>query len=263
MDMKDLVSIVTPVYNGEAYIEETIKSVLAQTYPHWEMLIVDDRSNDHTQDIVQKYAAVDQRIRFFVLPKKGGASLARNKAIAEAKGEYIAFLDADDLWKSEKLEKQLQFMKANDLDFSYHHYSLIDEHGELCHIRRIAPEKITYRRALLGCSIGCLSVMYRTKRIGTVQIKRIDRRNDDALWLTILKRCECGYLLDQDLAYYRVGNASLSSGSKVKLLKYHYRLYRDITEFGICKSAFYTCTNVFVYFMNKKKRELHYNECER
>lgn len=254
--MDDLISIITPVYNGEAYIEATIQSVLAQTYTNWEMLIVDDLSTDHTAQIIQKYVEQDSRIRFFVLTSKGGASMARNKAISEAKGSYIAFLDADDLWKSEKLEKQLCYMKAHDIDFCYHNYSLIDEAGKPCNIQRIAPAKITYRRTLLGCSIGCLSVMYAVKNIGLVQTKRIDKRNDDALWITILKRCRFGYLLDEDLAYYRVGSSSLSSGSKVKLLKYHFRLYRDIAEFDIFRSLFYTGTNIAVYFINKRNREI-------
>lgn len=254
--MNDLISIITPVYNGEAYIEATIQSVLAQTYTNWELLIVDDISTDRTAAIIQKYIQLDQRIRFFILDAKGGASMARNKAIREAKGAYIAFLDADDLWKPNKLEKQLRYMKEKNIDFCYHNYSLIDEAGKPCYIRRIAPEKITHQRALLGCSIGCLSVMYAVKNIGLVQTKRIDKRNDDALWLTILKRCHCGYLLNEDLAYYRVGSSSLSSGSKVKLLKYHYRLYRDIAEYDVFRSLFYTGTNIAVYFMNKRSREV-------
>lgn len=258
--MNDLISIITPVYNGEKYLRDTIESVLSQTYPYWEMIIVDDISTDHTQDIVKQYAEKDKRIRYFVLEERGGASAARNKAIAEAKGSYIAFLDADDIWKKEKLENQISFMKEKNIDFSYHHYSLVDEDGTPCRIRRIAPDKLSYQRALLGCSIGCLTVMYCTKHIGLVQIKRIDKRNDDALWLTILKRCKHGVLLDQDLAYYRLGNNSLSSGSKCRLLKYHFRLYRNITEFGILKSGFYTVSNVVIYVFNKMKREIRTEE---
>lgn len=254
--MNDLISIITPVYNGEAYIEETLRCVLAQTYTNWEMLIVDDISDDQTVAILRKYANQDPRIRFFVSDVKGGASMARNKALKEAKGSYIAFLDADDLWKRDKLEKQYRFMKKNKLDFCYHNYSLIDEAGKPCHIQRIAPAQLTYRRALLGCSIGCLSVMYAVKNIGLVQTKRLDKRNDDALWLTILKRCRIGYLLNEDLAYYRVRSKSLSSGSKIKLLKYHYRLYRDIVEYDPIRSLFFTGTNIAVYFMNKRNREI-------
>ena len=254
--MKDLISIVTPTYNGENFIAETIKSVQAQTYEHWEMLIVDDLSTDNTVEIVKAFAAQDARIKFFILPEKGGASLARNKAIREAKGDYIAFLDADDLWKPEKLEKQLAFMKEAQVAFCYHHYSLIDEAGQALHIRRIAPEKLSFHRALLGCSIGCLSVMYHAKAVGLIQIERLDKRNDDALWLKILEKCQWGRLLDEDLAYYRIVERSLSSGSKVKLLKYHYRLYRNIMNYHAIKSLYYTICNVFVYFYNKKRREI-------
>lgn len=254
--MNELISIITPVYNAERFIEETIKSVLSQTYERWEMIIVDDISTDSTVKILEKYTKIDHRIKFFVLSEKGGASLARNKAIREAKGEYIAFLDADDLWKPEKLEKQLMFMKEQNIDFCYHNYSLIDEVGEPMHLMRIAPKKLTCKRALLGCSIGCLSVMYHANAVGLIQINRIDKRNDDALWFKILGVCKEGYLLDQDLAYYRVGNSSLSSGSKFKLLKYHYRLYRTSAEFNVAKSLFYTFTNIIIYLSNKKKREV-------
>ncbi len=250
-----LVSIVTPSYNASKFIAETIESVLNQTYKNWEMLIVDDISTDDTIDIINKYCNIDNRIRLFVLDEKGGASLARNKAIREANGKYIAFLDSDDIWLPTKLEKQVKFMQETDCAFSYHNYDLIDEQSKKLNIRRIAPESINLHRALIGCSIGCLSAMYDSDKVGLVQIKRIDKRNDDALWFKILEKCNKGILLDDVLALYRVSNNSLSSGSKFKLLKYHYRLYRVNMEFNPLKSAFFTMTNVFVYFSNKKKRE--------
>lgn len=251
-----LVSIVTPSFNASEFIEETIQSVLNQTYQNWEMIIVDDISTDDTVKIIDKYCMIDDRIHLFVLNEKGGASLARNKAIREAKGKYIAFLDADDVWKPTKLEKQVKFMQENDCAFSYHNYDLIDENSKSLHIRRIAPSSINLKRALIGCSIGCLSAMYDANKIGLIQIKRIDKRNDDALWFKILEKCDKGILLDEVLALYRVSNNSLSSGSKIKLLKYHYRLYRINMQFNPIKSIFYTMTNVLVYFSNKKKREI-------
>lgn len=258
MQVNDLISIIIPLYNGERFIEQTIKSVLAQTYENWEVIVVDDLSTDSSIEIIKKYVQKDKRIRFYILSEKGGASIARNKAILEAKGDYIAFLDSDDVWKPNKLEEQLAFMKAKDIDFSYHNYSLIDENGESLYIRRIAPVRLSYKRALLGCSIGCLSVMYNAKRVGVIQIERIDKRNDDALWFKILGICQNGYLLDKDLAYYRIVNTSLSSGSKLKLLKYHYRLYRTSVKFGCIKSLLYTIANIFIYFNNKRKRVVRY-----
>ena len=252
LEKKPLVSIVTPSYNAENYIEETIRSVVEQSYENWELLIVDDISTDGTLDIIKRYANEDKRIKYYVLKEKGGASLARNKAIRESNGKYIAFLDADDVWKADKLEKQVEFMEKYDYDFTYHNYELINEKSERLSVLRKAPQKISYVRALIGCSIGCLSVIYNVERVGKVQIKRLDKRNDDALWFKILEKCKVGYLLDENLALYRVGNASLSSGSKVKLLKYHYKLYREAQEYSVLASLFFTFTNIVVYFLNKK-----------
>ena len=252
LSINPLVSIVTPSYNAEKYIAETINSVLNQTYQNWEMLIVDDISTDGTLDVIKRYTDKDDRIKSFVLEEKGGASLARNKAIREAKGKYIAFLDADDVWKVDKLEKQVAFMEENGYDFTYHDYELIDENSERLGVMRKAPKKISYVRALLGCSVGCLSAMYNAETVGKVQINRLDKRNDDALWFKILEKCRVSYLLDENLALYRVGNSSLSSGSKIKLLKYHYKLYREAQEYSVPVSLFFTCTNVIIYFMNKR-----------
>lgn len=248
---KPLVSIVTPCYNSEKYISETIDSVFNQTYKNWEMIIVDDISSDNSIEIIKKYCEKDSRIKYYILEEKGGASLARNKAIRESQGKYIAFLDADDVWKSDKLEKQVQFMENNNYDFTYHNYELIDENSKKLNKLRIAPESITYKRALIGCSIGCLSAMYNCESVGKVQIKRLDKRNDDALWFKILKKCNNGYLLNDNLALYRVGNNSISSGSKTKLLKYHYQLYRN-NDFSCFSALFFTFTNIIIYFWNKK-----------
>lgn len=250
-----LVSIVTPCYNAEKYIEETIQSVIQQQYKNWEMIIVDDISQDNTIQIIQKYTKIDTRIKLFILDKKGGASLARNKAIKEANGKYIAFLDADDLWKKEKLNKQIYFMEKNNCNFSYHNYELINEKSERLGKLRISPKKITYKRALLGCSIGCLSVIFNCENVGRVQIKKLDKRNDDALWFKILSNCKVGYLLDENLALYRIGNDSISSGSKVQLLKYHYKLYKEAQGYSILTSLFFTCTNILIYYLNKRSEK--------
>jgi len=183
MNDKPLVSIITPSYNAEKYIEETILSVINQTYTNWELIIVDDISTDGTLEIIKDFSAKDSRIKWYELNEKGGASIARNMAIRESSGKYIAFLDADDVWKTEKLEKQVEFMETKQCDFSFHNYELINENSVCLNVLRKAPRKISYRRALLGCSIGCLSAMYNAERVGKVQIKRLDKRNDDALWL--------------------------------------------------------------------------------
>lgn len=247
---KPLVSIVTPCYNSENYLSETIESVITQTYSNWELIIVDDISTDDSIKVIREYCEKDSRIKYFVLEEKGGASLARNRAIREARGKYIAFLDSDDVWKEEKLEKQIKFMEENNYDFTYHNYELINEKSEKLNRLRVAPKSITYKRALIGCSIGCLTAMYNCYNVGKVQIKRLDKRNDDALWFEILKKCRNGYLLDENLALYRVGNNSISSGSKTKLLKYHFHLYRN-QNFSVVTSLFLTFTNIIIYFWNK------------
>ena len=252
----ELVSIITPVYNSQAYLHDTIQCVLNQTYENWELLMVDDISSDRSVEIMAEYAAKDPRISYEVLSSKGGASIARNTALAKAKGRYIAFLDADDLWKPDKLAKQVKFMQEHDYAFTFHPYRYIDTQGKETGMKRLAPNKITYWTMLRGCEIGCLSVMYDVEKVGLVQIPRIDKRNDDAMWITALKTCKEGYALQEELAYYRVGGASLSSGSKMKLLKYHYRLYRDVAKFGVIRSLFFTGCNILTYFYVKKKREV-------
>lgn len=255
--MKPLVSIITPVRNSELTIGKTIESVLAQTYTNFEMIIVDDFSSDNTIETVQKYQKKDNRIKLFKLDKKGGASMARNFAIKNAQGKYIAFLDGDDLWKKEKLELQLNFMQDNNYSFSYTDYEYIDENNKLLNRKRVCPKKITYFRMILGDSIGCLTVMYDAEKTGLIQIEQLDKRNDYALWCKILKKLKKGYKLDKCLSLYRVGNSSnsLSSGSKFKLLKYHYRMHRKINHFGILKSSFFTFTNGINYIDNKLFRE--------
>lgn len=253
--MKTLVSIITPVYNAEKTIGDTIESVLKQTFENFEMIIVDDISTDETINIIKNYQKKDKRIKLFVLDKKGGASAARNKALSEAKGDYIAFLDGDDLWKENKLETQIKFMKKNNYAFSYTDYEYIDDNNRKIGIMRKCPRKVSYFRMLLGDSIGCLTVVYDSKIVGKIQIPNIKKRNDYALWCQILKKVKKGYKCNEILAFYRVGNDSLSSGNKFKLLKYHYKMHREINKFNTLVSLFFTFTNGVNFVINKKIRE--------
>jgi len=250
-----LVSIVTPSYNSENYIADTIESVLNQTYTNFEMIIVDDISSDNTIKIVKKYQKKDKRIKLICLEEKGGASIARNRAIKEAKGKYIAFLDSDDLWKKDKLEKQIKFMEENNIDFSYTDYEYMNHKGELLNKKRVCPKKVSYLRMLLGDSIGCLTVIYNASKTGLIQIPKIDKRNDYALWCLILKQVKKGCKYDETLSIYRLNNSSLSSGKKADLLKYHYILHNKINNFNPVVSSFLVCTNVVNYFLNKKVRD--------
>ena len=253
--MEPLVSIVTPVYNGSSTIGKTIESVLNQTYKNFEMIIVDDVSDDDTVKIIKSYQTKDKRIKLISLRKKGGASVARNKAISSAKGKYIAFLDGDDLWKKDKLDKQISFMENNNIYFSYTDYSYIDESGNDMGIYRKCPRKMSYFRMLLGDSIGCLTVIYNKEAVGNIEIPKLKKRNDYALWCVVLKKIRIGYKYDEILSLYRRNVTSLSSGRKYKLLKYHYQLHRNINEFNSIVALFFTLTNIFNYVINRYIRD--------
>lgn len=253
--MKPTVSIITPVYNGEKNIAHTIESVLNQTFKDFEMLIVDDISTDNTAKIVENYRKKDDRIKFFTLQKKGGASAARNLALSKAKGQYIAFLDGDDMWKKDKLEKQINFMQKENIAFSYTDYSYIDSDGNDLKIKRVCPKKMSYFRMLLGDSVGCLTVIYDSKKTGKIQIPNIVKRNDYALWCKILKKVKVGYKYNEVLSLYRKSGNSLSSGKKISLLKYHYQMHRKINAFNPIVSLFFTGTNGINYLINRTIRE--------
>jgi len=240
MSGNNMVSIITPLYNGEKYIEETIKSVQNQTYKNWEMLIADDQSSDGGADIVRVYAENDQRIKLISLEKNGGAAVARNTAISQANGKYIAFLDSDDLWESQKLEKQIKFMQENKYEFTFTKYRQIKEDGNKTKKYISVPSNLTYRQALLKNPIGCLTVMYDVEKLGKIYMPMIENREDYGLWLKILKSGVVGHGLNECLAYYRLRKNSLSS-KKLKLIKYQWKLYRKIENLNVFQSFFYLC----------------------
>jgi len=234
----NLISIITPSYNASKFIAKCIDSVIAQTYQKWEMIIVDDCSPDNSNAIIEKYMQKESRIRLIKLAKNSGAAVARNRAIQEAKGRYIAFLDSDDLWYQEKLEKQLRFMQEHAIALSYTAYSSIDEStGEV--IREIAiPSQVDYTQLLKQNSIGCLTAMYDTHILGKVMMPIIRKRQDFALWLTILKEVPYAYGLDEVLAYYRVRGHSVSS-NKIEASLYNWKLYREIEKLPLHKALYY------------------------
>lgn len=232
-----LVSIITPLYNCSDYLEQTIQSVISQTYGNWEMIMVDDCSTDNSLEIAQKYAAEDSRINVLQLEKNSGAAVARNKAIEAATGRFIAFLDSDDLWMPNKLEKQVQFMLDQNIAFSFSAYEKIDEKGVPFDIVSV-PEKINYKQLLKTNVIGCLTAMYDVEKLGKVYMPVNTKREDFATWLAILKRVDYAYGMPDVLAQYRV-YASQSSAKKTKMAKENWRLYRDIEQLGMFKSAYY------------------------
>lgn len=241
--MNELVSIIMPSYNTAKFISETIESVLAQTYPNWELIIVDDCSTDDTDAVVCPYL-VDDRIRYIKNEKNSGAAVSRNRALREAKGKWVAFLDSDDLWFPEKLEKQISFMRKNDYHFSYTNYIEIDETTNPNGRSVTGPKKVTRHGMYNYCWMGCLTVMYDAETIGLIQIADIKKNNDYAMWLKVCQKADC-YLLCETLAKYRKRSGSISNHGYTKLIKWHYKLYREAEKKNSIISAALTIRNLF------------------
>lgn len=237
MSAQPRVSVITAAYNAEAFIAETIASVQAQTLADWEMLVADDASGDRTAAIVESFAEQDPRVRLISLDSNGGVARARNAALAEARGRYIAFLDSDDLWLPQKLERQLAFMAERDAAVSYTAFRRIDERG--AQIGRLVkvPPRLTYRQLLKNTAIATLTGMADTAKTGPLRMTEA-RRDDYILWLSILKRGFVAEGLQEDLARYRVVTGSLSSKPK-RSAAWVWNVYRRIEGLGPLQSAWY------------------------
>lgn len=235
---KNLVSIIMPTYNCAKFIKKTIESVIAQTYKNWELIIVDDCSSDNTEEIVNKFK--DERIKYYRLEKNSGAAVARTQAMKLAIGNYMAFLDSDDLWKENKLEKQIKFMQENNYNFTCTAYEQIDEQGNKVGKIIKTKKKADYNRILLDCPVGNSTVMYNVDNLGKFEVPNIRKRNDDALWLQILKKEKYIYGMNDILMEYRIRSNSISS-NKLDLIKYHWQLYREIEHLSVIRSIFHIC----------------------
>lgn len=235
-----LVSVVMPAYNCGSFLPETVASVQRQTYQNWELWIVDDCSSDDTRQVVQRLSEGDSRIHYECLPTNSGPAVARNRAMELAQGEFIAFLDSDDLWLPEKLEKQLRFMRENGYPFVCCAYEQIDEDGKPLGKTLRALPKTDYHRLLLDCPVGNSTVLYSVKALGKFTVPNIRKRNDDALWLKMLRQTPYIYGQAEVLAQYRIRSGSVSS-NKLELVKYHWQLYRQIEGLSIFTSAFHVC----------------------
>lgn len=249
--MNDLVSIIMPSFNTARFISETIRSVLAQTYTNWELIIVDDCSIDNTDEVVTEFLT-DNRIRYIKNEKNSGAAVSRNRALREAKGKWIAFLDSDDLWTTDKLDKQIAFMKENGYHFSYTNYIEIDEESRPNGRSVTGPKRITKQGMYNYCWIGCLTVMYDAETVGIIQIEDIKKNNDYAMWLKACQRADC-YLLDETLAQYRKRSGSISNQGYIKLVKWHYKLYREAEKKNPLVAAVLTVRNLFFGVWKKMK----------
>jgi len=245
MDSKKIISIVTPNFNCERFIAQTIESVLAQTYPDWELIIVDDCSTDNSYQIALAYAEKDKRIKVIRNEKNSGAAISRNNALDFAKGEYIAFLDSDDLWEPYKLEKQIEFMQKNDCDFCFSRYDLIDE--ENFPLRKTAriPEKLSYYKLLHHDFIGCLTAIYRRGFAEDIRSFNIKNNNDYGLFLQVVKRAKKARGIKEVLAHYRIRKSSISR-NKFKKVKAYFELMRKYLHIPFFVACYFLFTNILI-----------------
>ena len=257
--MPSLVSIIMPSYNTGRYIENSIKSVLAQTYKEWELLIVDDCSKDDTDRIIAPYLE-DKRIHYLKNEKNMGAALSRNRAIRVAKGKYIAFLDSDDIWEAHKLEKQIQFMRKNNYAFSFTDFT-IRVNGKLLPYVYTGPNVVGKIKMINYCYIFTSTVMYNREKVGEIQIEDLKKNNDYAMWLLIVKKFPC-YRLAESLACYNKHENSISSGSKLKLIKYHYILFNKGMKKNKLISVLLTLNNLFWGVIQKFTHRRNLTESE-
>lgn len=240
-----LVSIIMPSFNSSLFIEDSIKSVLNQSYKNWELIIVDDFSKDNSVEIINSFVQKDSRIIAKYLNKNSGAAIARNIGLNLAKGNYIAFLDSDDLWKPNKLETHIKFMVENNYSMTYSNYELINEKGIKLNKEIKVPSSITYDQYLKNTIIGCLTVVINRDIVGDFHMPNIRTSQDMATWLQILKNGYTAYGIKQSLAYYRLV-ASSNSSKKIKAAKDVWKVYRDIENL----SLFYSCVCFLGYVLN-------------
>lgn len=237
--MNNLISIIIPVYNDEKYLNDTINTVLNQTYKNWELILVDDCSVDGSKKIIDKYLKKDQRIKYYKQSKNGGPALARNKGIELAKGKYLCFLDSDDLWDNYKLQIQEKFMNEKKCAFSYHSYEFANEAGKPTGKKVIAKFSLTHKQALKNNIISTITVMFNLTLINKELIKMPDLRyvEDTATWWKILRNGYIAYGIPNIFAYYRRRINSQSS-NKLRIQKKLWSLYRNEEKLDFFKSLY-------------------------
>lgn len=249
-----IVSIIIPSFNSSKFISQTLQSVLCQSFSDWEIIIVDDYSSDNSVEVIQFFVALDSRIKLIQSPENFGVASARNLAIKAAKGRYIAFLDSDDIWLPNKLEKQLAFMQTNNYPFTFTAYDKINEFGHV--VARIGvPNRVSYFNLLKTCSIGCLTAMYDTEYFGKVYMTNSTKREDFATWLYLLKKLDYAYALNLNLSQYRV-HSSQSSSNKIKMAVETWRLYREVEGMSLIKTGYYFSHYALSGFLRTKAPRL-------
>lgn len=254
--MEALVSVITATYNSHLYIKDTIQSVLNQSYSNWELIIIDDASTDNTVEIINQYASNHTNIKVFQNKTNQGAAITRNRGIEEASGDFIAFLDADDLWKPNKLEKQLKFMQENSVNVCFSSYDLMDEVGNTLHKRVKALPSLSYKKLLKCNYVGNLTGIYNAKALGKIYAPNLRKRQDWLLWLNAVEQSGVPALgIEESLALYRVRKNSMSS-NKLNLLKYNYLVFYKGLGFSKLKSTYYLVVFLFEYFFVKSQQTI-------
>ncbi|AZQ60540.1 glycosyltransferase family 2 protein [Maribacter sp. MJ134] len=251
MNKNPLISIISPSYNSAPYIKLTINSIIAQSYRNWELIVVDDYSNDDTVEILKELSGIDTRIKYFLNKRNQGAAVSRNRGLEESNGRFIAFLDSDDLWYPTKLEVQLSFMIKNDCPISFTSYELIDEKGKS--LNKIIPvvRSINYTGYLKNTIIGMSTSMIDTKLVGKkFRFVNIRTRQDTYLWITLLKTGIKAYGIPEILTKYRVRSNSISA-NKISAAKRVWHLYYKLEKLGILKSSYYF--TFYIYNALKKR----------
>ena len=246
----DLISIIIPVYNTEKFLDETINTVLNQTYKNFELILVNDGSKDKSVGVIKKYN--DKRIKLIDNKNNKGAALSRNDGIRKAKGRYICFLDADDLWNKEKLEKQINFIKEKECAFSFTGYEFANENGIPNGKKVFIPKKLNYKSALKNTTISTITVMIDTKKMDKDLIYMNNVKSEDtATWWNILKNGYEAFGLNEILSFYRRSDGTLSS-NKIEAIRRIWNLYRNVFKLGF----FYSLYNFVFYAINAVKRRI-------
>ena len=246
MEERRLVSVIMPAYNSAAFISESIQSVISQTYKDWELLIIDDVSTDNTGQIIQQFAKKDNRIQYFENEKNLGTQHTRNKGIKAAQGDFIAFLDADDQWKPEKLKMQLNLLQEQKINACFSSYDLIAENGD--HLQKMiqALPDLNYEKLLKANYVGNLTGIYNAKALGKIYCPNIAKRQDWALWLKVIEKGGPMTGIQESLAIYRIRKNSISR-NKLEMLKYNFKVYH-----GILGYSFFSSVIKMLIFLNEQ-----------
>lgn len=254
----ELVSVIMPTYKCGRFIVESVRSVQAQTYQNWELIIVDDRSDDGTVELVLDLIKEDPRIKLFQNEANSGAAVSRNVALRNAKGRWIAFLDSDDLWDPTKLEKQIRFMEEHGYAFSYHEYIEVDEQDKELGVYVSGKKRVSLFDMFSCCWPGCLSVMYDASKVGLIQINDIKKNNDTAMWLKVIRKADC-FLLKECLGKYRRRANSITPKPLWQRIWAHYPLFHVAEEMNPISATFWVVMNVFGNAYKKMKYVKQYN----